>query len=447
MKSFWLLLSSLLSSTLWAEPKLTIDANRQEAIYKSGEEITFTIQATKDNQPIPTCHFQYRLERENRHPSQSGTLNADANGSAMFKIKTDAPEFLRLTVNALDTANQPIKTHVVYKNKTYKVDLKTLAGAVVDPEKFTTASTEPADFDAFWDNVKAEVKKCPLQVIAQRPIDVPPEYRSTAQAYDVKISCPAPRPVTGILTLPRNAKPHSLPAVLTLHGSGVFTATGEAPRATRWNAMIFDLNVLGIDNYQPVKYYTELDHGELKDYLFRVAEPPAQNCFKYINMRLIRALEYLKSRPEWDGKNLIVTGGSQGGALAIAAAALDPEVTLCVASVPWLTGFVARPEGRILSEDLPRIFELAKQAGQTEAQALNNLKYFENAFFAKRVKAECVFTYGMCDTCCPPSGVMIAYNCLPGKKTVYPFPKGNHGGTNTNNAEALYIQNHRVQTK
>jgi len=444
MKSLWLLLSSLLTSSLWADPKLTIDTDHADAIYKSGDEITFTIKATQNDKPITDCRFRYTLERENRHQPQSDTLNADANGTAVLKIKTDAPEYLRLTVNALDTANQPLKTHVIYKNKSCKVDLKTIAGAIVDPEKFSMTSTEPADFDAFWNKVKAEVKAAPMQVLSQRSIDVPPEYRSTAQAFDIKISCPAPRPVTGILTLPRNAKPHSLPAVLTLHGSGVFTASGEAKRAMAWNAMIFDLNVLGIDNYQAVKYYTELDRGELKDYLFRVAEPLSGNCFKYINMRLIRALEYLKSRPEWDGKNLIVTGASQGGALAITAAALDPDITLCVAVVPWLTGFVAHPEGRILSEDLPRIFELSKQSGLTEQQALDNLRYFENAFFAKRIKAKCVLTYGMCDTCCPPSGVMITYNNLPGDKTIYPFPKGNHGGTSANNAEGLYIQKHRL---
>ena len=52
--------------------------------------------------------------------------------------------------------------------------------------------------------------------------------------------------------------------------------------------------------------------------------------------RACRALEYLKSRPEWDGRILIVSGGSQGGAQALAAAGLDPQVTCCVALVPAL---------------------------------------------------------------------------------------------------------------
>lgn len=50
-------------------------------------------------------------------------------------------------------------------------------------------------------------------------------------------------------------------------------------------------------------------------------------------LRVLRALDYVKTLPEWDGKNLIVIGSSQCGAQAIVAAALDPQVSLC------LTGF------------------------------------------------------------------------------------------------------------
>ncbi|NMA46826.1 MAG: hypothetical protein GX945_09725, partial [Lentisphaerae bacterium] len=63
-------------------------------------------------------------------------------------------------------------------------------------------------------------------------------------------------------------------------------------------------------------------------------------------LRVMRSLDFVKTLPEWNGRDLIVVGSSQGGGQAIAAAGLDPQVTLCVAAVPALSdhaGTLATP--------------------------------------------------------------------------------------------------------
>ena len=64
-------------------------------------------------------------------------------------------------------------------------------------------------------------------------------------------------------------------------------------------------------------------------------------------LRLTRALEFLTSQPEWDGKILMVEGGSQGGGQSLAAAGLDSRVTFIAAGVPAICDHSGKAIGRI----------------------------------------------------------------------------------------------------
>ena len=150
-------------------------------------------------------------------------------------------------------------------------------------------------------------------------------------------------------------------------------------------------------------------------------------------LRLMRALDYIKTRPEWNGKVLIVSGGSQGGGQAIAAAALDPQVTLCLAGVAALSdhcgSFAARQPG------WPR-FYTAKTA-KTNPKVVAATAYYDNVFFARRIKCETWLTAGLIDTTCSPAGIYVVYNNLAAKKkNIDIFPTGNHGGAPLNKGYA-----------
>ena len=140
------------------------------------------------------------------------------------------------------------------------------------------------------------------------------------------------RPLTALVTLPKNAAPKSLAARLTFPGAGIRSATFETEPGT----IVLIMNVHGIQDFQPEDYHLKLQKEDLKDYVRLRAESRDTYYYRGVVLRILRALEYVKARPECDGRKLIVTGGSQGGGLALIAAGLDPDVTQCLAGMPVL---------------------------------------------------------------------------------------------------------------
>ena len=123
---------------------------------------------------------------------------------------------------------------------------------------------------------------------------------------------------------------------------------------------------------------------------------------------------------------IAVTGGSQGGALALAAAALRPgAVRVCHADVPFLC-------------DIQRAVTLAPHAPYTEIPeflaknvqliepTLNTLRYVDCALLARRITATTLMSVGLMDDICPPSTVFAAYNEITAEKEIAVFPYSGH---------------------
>jgi cephalosporin-C deacetylase len=126
------------------------------------------------------------------------------------------------------------------------------------------------------------------------------------------------------------------------------------------------------------------------------------------------------------GAKVGVSGGSQGGGLALAAAALHgASVSLCHADVPFLC-------------DIQRAITLAPHAPYTEIPeflaenvalidtALNTLRYVDCALLARRITAPTLVTVGLMDDICPPSTVFAAYNEIPAEKEIVVYPYSGH---------------------
>ena len=123
--------------------------------------------------------------------------------------------------------------------------------------------------------------------------------------------------------------------------------------------------------------------------------------------RVMRGLQYLKSRPEWDGKTLVVEGGSQGGLQSIWAAALDPDVTECRPFIPWNCNIGGPAAGRA--------------HGDWHIPWVPALGYYDAANMARRIPKTCRVTVtwaGLGDYICPPSGVAAFYNNLTCPKSI-----------------------------
>ena len=149
--------------------------------------------------------------------------------------------------------------------------------------------------------------------------------------------------------------------------------------------------------------------------------------FRNVYLRVLRALDYIESRPEWDGKTLVVQGGSLAGAQTAAAAALDPKVTTAIISVPCFCEFSGDLAGRKRSIPVSGSFPLKPEVRKT-------LNYFDVVNLATLIRCEVFFATGFADEGCAPSNVLAAYNNRPAStpKALTTKPATGHYGTTVN---------------
>jgi cephalosporin-C deacetylase-like acetyl esterase len=385
---------------------LRVRAEQPDAVYKVGEEAKFLITFTKDDKPAPLNDLSYVMSLDGYKPITGGKLTVGPEGASLTG-KLDAPGFLQVRVTC--------------KPEEGKAAATALAAAGFDPLEIKPSMPVPDDFDAFW----AEQKK---QLAA-----VPPTAKLTAidtgspeiEVFDLKVDCLGGRPVSGVFARPKNAKPKTAPAVLYVHGAGVRSAVlASAASEAKRGRIGLDINAHGILNSQPQGYYDELNNGELKGYRTDGRESRETCYFRGMFLRLVRAIDFLCAQPEWDGKIVIVRGGSQGGGQALAAAGLDPRVTAIWAGVPALCDHTGSAAGRV--SGWPKIVPLVD--GKPDPKVIEASRYFDGMNFATRTKADAIVTVGFIDQTCPPSAVYATYNNLPGNKKIVTGVLSGHEG-------------------
>ena len=395
---------------------LQVTPLQTKSIYKAGEKIAFQITLIdKAKQPVSGQKIGYAVSSgDGKLPKN--TITVTDGKPLLCETSLDKPGWIQVRAMLLDENGKPF-----LKNK--KV-IMAGAGAMVEPEKIKAGCEEPADFKKFWDDQKAALARIPVK--AERT-EVPLErkYEGKFKCYDVKVACVDNVPVSGYLTIPVAAEKRKYPAVVYYYGAGVASAN----KHVRHNAISFAVNAHGILNGQPDEYYKKLYANELYRYYIKDMDSRDKFYFKNMYLRVVRALDYVKTLPEWDGRNLIVLGSSQGGAQAIVAAALDPQVSLCLSAVPALCDHCGNLAGR--QPGWPRLFSV-RNGVPTNRKVAEVSRYYDNVNFAKYIKAPVYMTAGMIDTTCVPTSVYAAYNNLPAgtEKHMTIHPTEGHVGKN-----------------
>ncbi|MFA5203792.1 MAG: acetylxylan esterase [Lentisphaeria bacterium] len=360
--------------------------------------MAFALQLLEDGRPLTGKRLQWRRFGDDQQTDRGEAISSAAQ-PLRITISIDRPGFVRLEIAIfnhdgsplLDAAGKPVKF---------------AGGAGVEPEKLE-GTPEPADFDAFWRTQKARLAKVPMTAVLKEVPAPDPQF----QLFDVRVGCAGGKPVSGYLAVPKGAQPKSLPAQVSFHGYGVGSAKAQCHRPGR---LVFDFNTHGIDNGREPNYYQVLKDGELKGYAFQKNgnAKPETAYFNGMMLRAMRALAFIKSRPEWDGRTLIVSGGSQGGFLALSAAALDPAVTECTVTKPWCCDLGGITVGRLRG---------------WRPDWAGGLGYYDPVNQAKRITCKTVVAAGLGDAVCPPSGLSVLYNHLKGPKTIEYIQGSTHG--------------------
>ena len=389
---------------------------------KCNEEAVFTVQLlSRENAKAPFLTLKNRKVRyivsENDVTVKSGFFTT-SDKPFSITVKRAQPGWIQFRCTLYDeTGKKPVS----WKDARGNVRrAEGGIGALVEPEKFQPGVEEPADFDAFWKAQRELLNKTPMKVTLT-PAPINAALAKKFNIWDVKINCPGTRPVSAYMSIPVGAKPKSLPAIVYYHAAGV----RSSGKSTGLQAIQFNVNAHGILNGQDAAYYTKMRDTELRNYPRVGQEDRDKVYFRGMFLRMLRTLDYVKSRPEWNGKVLIVTGGSMGGGQSIAAAGLDPQVTLVVAGVPAIGdhgGSLAKISRR---PGWPQYYN-AKSAKPEVTKATS---YYDNIFFARRVKCEVFLTTGLLDRTCPPTSVYLYFkNLKTSKKDLDVFPCGEHSG-------------------
>lgn len=145
---------------------------------------------------------------------------------------------------------------------------------------------------------------------------------------------------------------------------------------------------------------------------------------KKVYLACVRAIDYLTSLDEWDGKNVIVQGGSQGGALALITAGLDSRVTLCVANHPALSDMAGYKAGR--ADGYPHFFTKLNNYHTDTQEKLQTMAYYDVVNFARQINIPVYLTWGYNDNTCPPTTSYIVYNTLTCPKEALITPINEH---------------------
>jgi cephalosporin-C deacetylase len=299
-----------------ATVRIIVSPDHRDWTYKLGESAHFAVSVTADNEPIDNVTVTY------------------STGPDLFpgEKKTAALPLSGLNINA-GTMAEPGFLRCIVTTQVGGHSYRGLATAAFAPEQIKATQTEPADFDAFWDEGKAELAKVPIDA---RLTLLPDACTSTVDVYHVSFRTAGPKgPISariyGILCEPR--APGHYPAVLKVPGAGVRPYFGDPDLAAK-GVIVLEIGVHGIPVNMAKEVYDELGVGALNGYQLFNFDDRERYYYRRIYLGCLRSNDFLTSRPNWDGKNLVVMGSSQGGQLTIATAALDSRVTGLSATHP-----------------------------------------------------------------------------------------------------------------
>lgn len=375
---------------------LSISFDHPDQLYDVGEPILATISFTHNGKALDNS-ITVETSKDNYAPTvETRTLSMDGHAQELL-LQLDEPGFLMVKATC-KIPDGPTITK--------------LACAGVDIYGIRRSLEEPDDFMAYWDGQK-QAQRALEDHLTLTPVSTTVKGVS---AYDLQADCLA-GPFSAYIAIPENAGEKSLPAIVLCHGAGV--ASSRLSVAAAWAAEGFiaiDFNVHGLPNGMPSEYYSALgaQGGALFQYYLNGTESRDEIFFRYMILRLVKAIDTATARPEWDGENLIIFGRSQGGGQAIIGGGIDERVNLICAEIPAIcdmTGFlVDRASG------WPR-FASTLKAPLSEAQ-IQTIRYIDAMNFAAHCRAEAYFTVGFIDVTCPPTSVLSAFNTLPGEKHI-----------------------------
>jgi len=279
-----------------------------------------------------------------------------------------------------------------------------------------TSVTRPADFNAFWAAIDAELTATPLdpsmELVPHRSIEAVEVYEIGYTSLDgVRIAGWYCRPreswasglYPGLSIVPGYVSEPTLPKSWARLG---YATVGVAPRGKLRSNRQFNPGYPGLLVHNIVDRNTYSYRGFYAD--------------------AIRAIDFLLTRPEVDGSRVGVHGSSQGGALTLVSAALRRDVVTCgAAGAPYLAGFM---DCAALTHSYPyeEMNEYLRLYPEREEAMRSTLEYFDCLNFAPLIKAPMLIYVGLADDVVPPETGYDLVKAMPGAVEFHAWERCGH---------------------
>jgi cephalosporin-C deacetylase-like acetyl esterase len=389
----------LVASAAWSQT-ITATQTHPSGIYAPGEKVTWTIQASGEGVAALT-EVPYEIKANLLTVTKSGTVDL-SKGPIELDASLDQPGMLGVSMK-VPGGEKPVRF---------------VAGAIVSPEKIKPSSPPPDDFDAFWKQKIAAAEAVALNPLVEKGKLEQPGL----ECFRVRLDNVNGTHVYGQFAKP--AKPGKFPAILVCEAAGVgpLPAYEIVPHAL--NGYIA-MNVMAHDvpGDESPEFYKKLKETTLKAYTTIGNTDREKSYFLRMFQGCYQAVRYLSTRDDWDGKTLIVTGGSQGGMQALVTAGLNPSVTAVIAYVPAGCDVTGPFAGRATGWPYWRGW-----GEEPNKKTIEVGRYFDVVNFAPRIKCPALVMMGLIDDTSPATGVMAAFNQIPGPKERMILPTCDHRG-------------------
>lgn len=379
------------------------ETDHADAIYKCGEKAVFRV-SVADKAPSVPSEINWTLTLDGAKVLGQGTLTLK-DGSATVEGTLAEPGVLQFKVTPMANAEALGGG---------------MAGAAFEPYQIAPTAKLPADFEEFWSAQKAELAKVPLDP----KIEPVAQDNPAIELFEVSFANIDGHRSHGYLAKPKGAT--SLPIMISQPGMGVHP---NGLKESRWVIANAALGFLALDmsaHDMPMERTPE-DEARWKKFMgypYIGSEDRMTYYYRQVFTGMVRGIDYLTLRPDWNHKAIISSGGSQGGGLAIIAAALDPRITAVVSIAPALGEHTGPLYGR--PDAAPNNLIMGRDKKTPDPKIIEATAYYDTVNFARLVKVPVLMSSGLIDTACPPMTVLSIYNALRCPKQIDLVPLLGH---------------------
>ncbi len=265
------------------------------------------------------------------------------------------------------------------------------------------------DFDEFWQKALADLAACPGNYIVTENAKLSGSKR---KAYNVTMTGIDNEPIKGVLFVP--IAEGKYPALVYFNGYGAKPWDMHAD--SRDDIIEFMTSVRGQFFSEPDNHYGDWIRYHLDD--------PATYYYRGAFLDAVRAIDFLSQYPSVDANNIFAEGGSQGGALTLAAAALDHRINAIMPYIPFLSDY---PDYfKIVNWPASAVKEEAARLGLTDEEMYRNLSYFDIKNHARNIQCPVLMGIGLQDPVCPPHTNMASYTLITTPKQLLIYPTMGH---------------------